>query len=168
MKTVDTDAVSDRQAQLDGALGYMVRRAAMTEFFLHQAIKKLIRSRYTSLVTASLSASGALDLIQRIVDAAGFGQEASQELKRIVDIARAAFTERNRYVHGVRVIVEDQDILLIRNRRKGGLDRLTTEVDELRQLGEEFGQLSGMIVDWTQRHVDVSRGSRQKNQISEV
>jgi hypothetical protein len=146
--------VSDRQAQLDCALGYMVRRAAMTEFFLQQTIKELIRSRYAPLVTASLPATAALDAIQRIVDVGNFGNEASWEFKRIADIARVAFGERNKYVHGIRIAVEGQDVLLIRNRKKGGFDRFMAEVDGLGQLGEEFGQLSAMIVEWKRNHVE--------------
>jgi hypothetical protein len=145
--------VSDREAQLDRALGYMVRRAAMTEFFLQQTIKELIRSRYAPLVTASLPAAAALDAIQRIVDTGGFGDETPKEFRRIADIARAAFGERNKYVHGVRIAIEDRDLLLIRNRRKGGFDGLMAEVDELDRLGEEFRQLSGMIVEWRQNYI---------------
>src|SRR6266700_1336218 len=146
--------VSDREAQLDCALGYMVRRAAMTEFFLQQTIKELIRSRYAPLVTASLPATAALDAIQRIVDVGSFGDEAPKEFRRIADSARVAFGERNKYVHGVRIAVDDQDLLLIRNRKKGGFDGFMAEVDKLDQLGEKFRQLSGIIVEWRRNYVE--------------
>ncbi len=146
--------VSDREAQLDRALGYMVRRAAMTEFFLQQTIKELIRSRYAPLVTASLPATAALDAIQRIVDVGSFGDEAPKEFRRIADSARVAFGERNKYVHGVRIAVDDQDLLLIRNRKKGGFVGFMAEVDKLDQLGEKFRQLSGIIVEWRRNYVE--------------
>lgn len=144
---METD--SDRQGELDSALGYMVRSAALTEFFLQQTIKALIRSRYTPLVTASLSASGALDVIQRIIDAGNFGDEAPKEFRRIADKARSAFGERNKYVHGIRFALEGEDVLLTRNRKKGGFDQSAAEIDGLRQLGAEFRQISVMIVEWT-------------------
>jgi hypothetical protein len=55
----------DRQDQLDCALGFMVGRAAMVEFFLHRTVRKVIGSSYGSLVTAALPVMGALDVLKR-------------------------------------------------------------------------------------------------------
>jgi hypothetical protein len=113
----------------------MVGRAAMTEFFLHQAIRKLIGSPYAPLVTASLPVTGAPDVMRRIVDAGGFSQEASQEISEFVNKSRPLFAERNKYVHGLRVIGDEQDQIFVSNRRKGSIEQYVAEVDGLRQLG---------------------------------
>jgi hypothetical protein len=144
----------DRQDQLDCALGFMVGRAAMAEFFLHQAIRKVIGSPYASLVTASLPVSAALDVIGRLVEAGKYGPEASQEIKEFVDKSRPLFAERNRYVHGLRVIGSEQDQIFVSNRRKGSMDQYIAAVDALRQLGEEFSRVAGKIFDWTMHYVE--------------
>jgi hypothetical protein len=154
MRTDPRIKTLDRQDQLDCALGFMVGRAAMAEFFLHQAIVKLIGSPYASLLTASLPATGALDVIKRLVEAGDFSQEASQELKEFTDKIRPLFAERNKFVHGLRVIGNEEDQIFVANRRKGGIDRYIAEVDALRQLGQEFSQMTGSILKWTRDYVE--------------
>ena len=158
------EIIGDRQDELDKALGFMVGRAAMAEFFLNQTIQKLINSPYGSLVTASLSASGALDVIKRIVDQGNFGSEASDEVKKFVDASRIAFAERNKYVHGLRVIggADTADQVYVPNRRRGGINTYDFEVDELRRLGKEFGQIAGAIFHWMQVYVEGKPPFRQE------
>jgi hypothetical protein len=144
----------DRQDQLDCALGFMVGRAAMAEFFVHQAIRRVIGSPYASLVTASLPVTAALDVIVRLVEVGKFGPEASQEIKEFVDKSRPLFAERNKYVHGLRVIGDEQDQIFVSNRRKGRIDQYVADVDALRQLGQEFSQATARIFDWIQHYVE--------------
>ncbi|WP_162641519.1 hypothetical protein [Streptosporangium sp. 'caverna'] len=152
--TPNSPNLSDRQEETDAALGYMVRNAAMVEFFLDQAIRRLIKNPYTPLVTASLSASGSLDVIKRIVEAGPFSDEAAQEMTVIISQCRTAFPQRNRHVHGLRVIGDERDVTWTKNRKTGSLNQASFEVDELRNLGREFSRIAGSILNWSSYYLE--------------
>ncbi|MBB5626829.1 hypothetical protein [Sphaerisporangium krabiense] len=163
--TPNSPNLSDRQEETDAALGYMVRNAAMVEFFLDQTIRRLIQNPYTPLVTASLSASGSLDVIKRIVEAGPFSDEAAQEMAAIIGRCRAAFPQRNQHVHGLRVIGDERDATWTKNRRTGSLNQTFFEVDELRDLGREFSQIASLILGWSGYYLEgKSRPGRRETQ----
>ena len=60
------------------------------------------------------------------------------EAKEFVDRARAAFAQRNKYVHGLQVGGERPDELWLTNRRSGTIDMHKAEVDNLSALEREF------------------------------
>ncbi|WP_458076331.1 hypothetical protein [Streptomyces sp. EMB26] len=151
------------QKELDLALGFMVHQAASLEFFLHQTVRRLVGGRYATLVTAGLQASGLLDAIKRILDVGAVSEEAAREMIEMSGKCRTAFRERNKYVHGIRVINTEHSEVWTNNRRDGGIDQNPMQAEKLMELGADFAMLSAQVTDWYRHHVDGQprRGSRR-------
>ncbi|MFF7172275.1 hypothetical protein ACIP8U_44345 [Streptomyces pseudovenezuelae] len=146
--------VNPEQKELDLALGFMVHQAASLEFFLHQAVRRLVGGRYAILVTVGLQASGLLDAIKRIMDVGAVSEEAAQEMTEMSGQCRAAFRERNKYVHGMRVIGTENSEVWTNNRRDGSIDQHPMQAEKLMELGADFARLSAQVTDWYRRHLD--------------
>jgi hypothetical protein len=146
--------VAPAQKELDLALGFMIRQAAMTEFFLHQAVRHLVGGRYASLVTAGMQATSVLDAIKRIADTGTLSSEATREITEISGKLRRAFQERNKYVHGLRVIGDESSQVWTNNRRNGGIDQHPMEADTLMELGADFSALCGAVMQWQRHHLE--------------
>ncbi|MGW5197183.1 hypothetical protein [Streptomyces spiralis] len=142
------------QKDLDLALGFMVRQAAMLEFFLHQTIRRLVGGQYAILVTAGMQASAVLDAVKRIIDAGAVSEEAAQEMADISGRCRTAFKERNKYVHGLRVIGAESSEVWTNNRKNGGIDQHPLEADRLMALGADFARLSSQVTEWYRHHLE--------------
>ncbi|MFD5938494.1 hypothetical protein [Streptomyces griseus] len=142
------------QKELDLALGFMVRQAAMLEFFLHQTVRRLVGGQYATLVTVGMQASALLDAVKRINDAGAVPEEAAQEMVDIAGKSRVAFRERNKYVHGVRVIGAENSEVWTNNRKNGGIDQHPLEVEKLMALGADFAKLSAQVSEWYRHHLD--------------
>ncbi|MFD5908109.1 hypothetical protein ACFWHL_05280 [Streptomyces massasporeus] len=146
--------VNPEQKELDLALGFMVHQAASLEFFLHQTVRRLVGGRYAILVTAGLQASGLLDAIKRIMDVGAVSEEATQEMTEMSGKCRAAFRERNKYVHGMRVIGTENSEVWTNSRRDGGIDQHPMQAEKLMELGADFARLSAQVTDWYRHHLD--------------
>ncbi|MFE5734366.1 hypothetical protein ACFQ7A_26070 [Streptomyces sp. NPDC056528] len=142
------------QRELDLALGFMVRHAATLEFFLHQTVRRLVGGQFAPLVTAGMQASSLLDAAKRIIDAGAVPEKAAEEMTAISARCRAAFKERNKYVHGVRVIGASNSEVWTNNRRNGLVDQHPLEVENLMKLGADFARLSGQVSEWSRRVLD--------------
>ncbi|MEV3910898.1 hypothetical protein [Streptomyces canus] len=146
--------VRPEQRDLDLALGFMVRQAAMLEFFLHQTVRRLVGGQFAPLVTAGMQASGLLDAVKRITDVGAVSDEAAQEMTEMAGRCRTAFRERNKYVHGVRVIGAENSEVWTNNRRNGNVDQHPLEADKLMELGADFARLSSQLSEWYRHHLD--------------
>ncbi|MFE5688163.1 hypothetical protein [Streptomyces sp. NPDC056512] len=142
------------QKEIDLALGFMVRQAAMLEFFLHQTVCRLVGGRYAPLVTTGMQASSVLDTIKRINDVGAVSEEAAQEMAEISGRCRLALKERNKYVHGIRVIGAESSEVWTNNRRHGGIDQHPVEAEKLMELGADLSQLSSQVTDWYRHHIE--------------
>ncbi|MER6638855.1 hypothetical protein ABT285_25275 [Streptomyces microflavus] len=142
------------QKELDLALGFMVRQAAMLEFFLHQTVRRLVGGQFGVLVTVGMQVSALLDAVKRITDAGAVPEEAAQEMAEISGKSRVAFRERNKYVHGARVIGAESSEVWTNNRKSGGIDQHPLEVEKLMALGADFAKLSGEVSEWYRHHLD--------------
>jgi hypothetical protein len=141
------------QKELDLALGFMVHQAATLEFFLHQAVRRLVGGRYATLVTAGMQASGLLDAIKRVVDVGAVSEEAAREMAEISGKCRAAFKERNKYVHGIRIVNTENSEVWTNNRRDGGINQHPMQAEKLMELGADFASLSTQVTDWYGHHL---------------
>ncbi|GGJ36437.1 hypothetical protein [Streptomyces brasiliensis] len=146
--------VRPEQRELDLALGFMVRQAATLEFFLHQAVRRLVGGQHAILVTAGMQASSLLDAIKRIIDVGAVSDEAAQEMTEISGKCRIAFKERNRFVHGIRVIGAENSEAWTNNRRNGSIDQHPIEAEQLMELGSDFARLSSQLSDWYRHYLD--------------
>lgn len=146
--------ISPDQKDLDLALGFMVRQAGMLEFFLHQTIRRLVEGRYAILVTAGMQASAVLDAVKRIIDVGAVSDEAAHEMAEISGKCRTAFKERNKYVHGLRVIGTGSSEVWTNNRKNGGIDQHPLEADRLMALGADFARLSSQVTEWYRHHLE--------------
>ncbi|MFE2086129.1 hypothetical protein [Streptomyces sp. NPDC059460] len=146
--------IDPEQKELDLALGFMIRQAATAEFFLHQTVRRLVGGKFASLVTASMQASAVLDAIKRILDAGELGDEAIREMTQIIAKFRSAFEERNKHVHGFRIVGEEGKEVWSSNRRHGGFKREIIEADALMELGSDFSLAAGALTVWTRHHLD--------------
>ncbi|MFF4965278.1 hypothetical protein [Streptomyces sp. NPDC001037] len=155
--------VNPEQKELDLALGFMVHQAASLEFFLHQTVRRLVGGRYATLVTAGMQASSLLDAIKRIVDVGAVSEEAAREMHEMSGKCRTAFRERNKYVHGIRVINTASSEVWTNNRRDGGIDQHPMQAQKLMELGADFAKLSMQVTDWYRHYIEgrPRRGSRQ-------
>lgn len=126
----------------------------MLEFFLHQAVRRLVGGRYAPLVTAGMQASNLLDTIKRINDAGAVTDHAAQEMVEISGRCRISFKERNKYVHGIRVIGVENSEVWTNNRRNGGVDQHPVEAQKLMELGADFSRLSLEVSDWYRQHLE--------------
>ncbi|MFJ8905030.1 hypothetical protein ACIRIU_08530 [Streptomyces sp. NPDC102351] len=142
------------QQELDLALGFMVRQAATVEFFLHQTVRRLVGGRHAALVTLSMQASGLLDAIKRIIDVGAVSEEAAEEMAEISRKCRIAFKERNKHVHGVRMIGTGASEIWTNNRRNGGIDQHPVEAEKLVELGIDLARLEFQLSEWNRHHLD--------------
>ncbi|WP_328561018.1 hypothetical protein [Streptomyces coelicoflavus] len=155
--------VNPEQKELDLALGFMVHQAATLEFFLHQTVRRLVGGQYATLVTAGMQASGLLDAIKRITGVGAVSEEAAREMAEMAGKCRVAFRERNKYVHGIRVINTENSEVWTNNRRDGGIDQHPMHAEKLMELGADFAKLGSQVTDWYRHHLDghPRRESRQ-------
>ncbi|MFC9473071.1 hypothetical protein ACFTS5_12890 [Nocardia sp. NPDC056952] len=141
--------------EFDLALGCMVHFAAMTEFFLYQLLRTLLDSKHAGSVTAAMQASAVLDAVKRIVDTGGFSDQAGERMKDLVVDARQAFTERNKYVHGLRFSDPGTTkTVMNKERRHGTYVRSQFTADDLYHLAATFQRLSGGFMSWQREHVE--------------
>lgn len=146
--------IDPEQKELDLALGFMIRQAATAEFFLHQTVRRLVGGKFASLVTASMQASAVLDVIKRIVAAGELDGEAIREMTQILGDFRRAFEERNKHVHGFRIVGEEGKEVWSSNRRDGGFKREIIEANALMELGSDFSLTTGALTSWIRHHLD--------------
>jgi uncharacterized membrane protein len=148
-----TKSFISEEEELDLALGRMVHKAAMAEFFLHQLVRRLVGGQYAALLTAGMQATAVLDAVKRITDTGAVSEEAVQQMNHIIERSRKAFAERNKYVHGLRVYGEPNQ-LLTNNRRRGHIDQWSMEADSLMDLATEFSKITGRYVTWQREHLE--------------
>ncbi|BDT92479.1 hypothetical protein IFM12275_24550 [Nocardia sputorum] len=147
----DEWAQRSANAELDLALGTMVRLAASTEFNLQGTIRLLVGGEYTSLVTSAMPASGMIDAIKRILDVGAVDATRASELAEVLTRCRAAFQQRNRYVHGMRLAATNNAVILTNNRRNGMFDPHAMDQEAILELAAEFAFLGHEISTWTYR-----------------
>ncbi|WP_338773329.1 hypothetical protein V7968_17690 [Nocardia vulneris] len=141
------------EKELDLALGLMVHQAGMFEFFLHQLIRNLMEGKYAALTTAAMQPVAVLDAIKRICDAGAVNEAGREQIADFVPRGKAAFGERNKYVHGLRMHGDSLE-LWTNNRRSGGFDSMPLESERLMSLARKFGSLSGEIFDWQRVYIE--------------
>ncbi|WP_194838739.1 hypothetical protein [Nocardia sp. XZ_19_369] len=150
IKTIRDNWAEHRlHAEMDLALGAMVRAAASAEFSLQGTIRTMVGGEYASLVTAAMPASSMIDAIKRILDVGAVGVAQAEELAEILNRCRAAFQQRNKYVHGMRLSATNNAFILTNNRRNGMFDRHEMDPEALLELAAEFAVLGHEISTWT-------------------
>jgi hypothetical protein len=93
-----------------------------------------------------------------VAEVGNFSAEAVREISELVEKSRPLFVERNRYVHGLRVIGDEENLIYTSDRKTGSINQYSAQVNALRQLGQQFSQIAATLISWTGRYVEGKSG----------